>query len=71
MRATLEDDESRFQTSTRVDLIFSTILDLKHDAYYQTGLALSEMEQKIADGAKGQLEFNLLIHTHKCFYCDE
>ena len=55
-----------------MDLIFSTILDLMPSAYYQTGLALGEMEKKLIEGVDGgSIEFNLLIHTHKCFSCGE
>lgn len=44
LRATLESIGSKFTTETQVDLVFSSILDLMPDVYYQMGKVLTEME---------------------------
>ena len=42
---TLENDEPNYRVGTKVDLVFSSVFDLMPDAYYQMGLALSELEE--------------------------
>ena len=45
------------------------------DAYYQMGLALSELEEQIletkGDPGSAHLDFKLVIQTRDCFSCSE
>ena len=65
LRATLEaNDVGLFRVGTEIDLVFSTVLDLLPDAYYQMGLVLSEIEKAAQESSGGGfVKFNLLIHT--------
>ena len=75
LRATLENDEPNYRVGTKVDLVFSSVFDLMPDAYYQMGLALSELEEQILEtkGKPGsaRLDFKLVIQTRDCFSCSE
>ena len=72
LRATLEaNDVGLFRVGTEIDLVFSTVLDLLPDAYYQMGLVLSEIEKAAQESSGGGfVKFNLLIHTRQCFSCN-
>ena len=45
VRATLEGSQTSFKDTTKIELAFSSILDLHHDSIYQAGQLITQLER--------------------------